>query len=343
MDWHYTNNTRIMPWKGELDPYKIWISEIILQQTRVSQGKVYFNKFMNAFPTLQHLAEADDATVFKTWEGLGYYTRCKNLLVTARFIFNELNGKFPKTYRQIMQLKGIGPYTAAAIASFAFNLPHAVVDGNVYRVLARYFGNFMPIDTTEGKKLFTAKANLLLDKKNPAGYNQAIMDFGAVICKPQPECHLCPFQSTCKAFKNEWINELPVKKKLKAKKKRWLYYFVISVDGKYLVKKRTASDIWQNLYEFYLVEMQEETIWTEQKINKFLHDEFQQVTNKRIVVSPNYSQTLTHQQLQGRFIHVDIRNLPVKPRHMQLCSPAEIASLAFPKFINQHIHSPYFS
>lgn len=203
-----------MPWKGEKDPYKIWLSEIILQQTRVEQGLSYYNNFIKTFPDIQQLAKAKDEKIFKLWEGLGYYTRCRNLIASARFVAKEKKGKFPDSYEEIKALKGVGPYTAAAISSFAFNLPHAVVDGNVFRVLARVFGIDKPTDTTEGKKYFTQLAEELLDKKRPGLYNQAIMDFGAMICKPaSPLCATCCFKKHCIAFQRDRINELPVKEK----------------------------------------------------------------------------------------------------------------------------------
>ena len=190
-----------MPWKGEKDPYKIWLSEIILQQTRVEQGLNYYHRFIKTFPDVHQLGKAPDAKVFKLWEGLGYYTRCRNLIATARYISKELNGEFPAAYDEIKALKGIGPYTAAAISSFAFNLPHAVVDGNVFRVLSRIYGIQTPIDSTEGKKYFTRLANEKLDKELPGVYNQAIMDFGAIVCKPaSPLCGDCVFNKICFAF-----------------------------------------------------------------------------------------------------------------------------------------------
>jgi len=212
-------NNRAMPWKGEKDAYKIWLSEIILQQTRVEQGWDYYNRFIERFPQIQLLADAKDEEVFKLWEGLGYYSRCKNLLATARFITQEKRGIFPSAYKDILHLKGVGPYTAAAIASFAFNLPHAVVDGNVSRVLSRFFGIATPIDSTAGKQEFTALAQALLDQQSPGIYNQAIMDFGATICKPQlPLCADCPLQAECTAFQTGKISDLPVKEKKLQKK-----------------------------------------------------------------------------------------------------------------------------
>jgi A/G-specific adenine glycosylase len=196
LHWHSKDNTRDMPWKGEKDPYKIWLSEIILQQTRVEQGLSYYRRFVDAFPTISALATANETKVFKLWEGLGYYSRCKNLIATAKKINNEFGAVFPDQYQDILQLKGVGPYTAAAIASFAFDLPHAVLDGNVFRVLARYFGVAIPIDSTRGRHYFTQLANQLLDKRRPGIYNQALMDFGALVCKPQsPLCRQCPLKT----------------------------------------------------------------------------------------------------------------------------------------------------
>ena len=212
--WNKKYNRREMPWKGEKDPYKIWLSEIILQQTRVEQGWNYYLKFINTFPSVQQLAHASDTKIFKLWEGLGYYSRCKNLIATAKIIDKEYNGEFPDSYEKILSLPGIGPYTAAAIASFAFNLPYAVVDGNVLRVLTRIGGIKTPADSTKGKTLLNKLALELLDKKQPGLYNQAIMDFGAVVCKPKiPACHDCIMQKNCNAYQLELVAELPVKEK----------------------------------------------------------------------------------------------------------------------------------
>ena len=212
MNWNKAYNVRKMPWKGQKDPYKIWLSEIILQQTRVEQGLAYYNRFIDRYPSVINLANAKDEEVFKLWEGLGYYTRCKNLLSTARYIAFELGGIFPNNYEELLQLKGVGPYTAAAIASFSYNLPYAVVDGNVFRVIARYFGIDKPIDTTAGKYFFTELANQLLPPKEAGLYNQAIMDFGATICKPAlPSCTTCKLHKTCAAIELGRVNILPIK------------------------------------------------------------------------------------------------------------------------------------
>ena len=213
MAWFATNH-RPMPWKGEKNPYLIWLSEIILQQTRVEQGLPYFLKFKENYPTVTDLANAPEDEVMRMWQGLGYYSRARNLHFTAKHIAYDLNGVFPKTYVEILKLKGVGTYTAAAIASFAYDLPNAVVDGNVYRVLARYFGIETPIDSTIGKKEFTKLAYELLDNKRPADYNQAIMDFGATQCKPKkPNCINCPLNQKCIGFNTQKIDTLPIKTK----------------------------------------------------------------------------------------------------------------------------------
>ena len=228
LSWNKHQNRRSMPWKNEKDPYRIWLSEIILQQTRVEQGWAYYEKFVKTFPTVKDLARAPEKKVFKLWEGLGYYTRCRNLIAYRKKNQQRLitENFLPPTH-QISALKGVGPYTAAAIASFAFNLPHPVVDGNVHRVIARYFGINYPSRTRARKKNSTMTWRLaLMDKRSPAIYNQAIMDFGAMICKPQsPLCNQCPQSGDCLAYKkNGWTNSLPVKKKKLQKKTRWFYY-----------------------------------------------------------------------------------------------------------------------
>jgi len=208
MEWHRVENRRMMPWKGERDPYRIWLSEIILQQTRVEQGLAYYEKFIREFPTIADLAAAPEKKIFKLWEGLGYYSRCRSLIHTAKFITDHYKGKFPRDFESITQLKGVGPYTAAAIASFAFDLPYAVLDGNVNRVIARVFGVSTSIDTTVGKKFFSELAQSLLDKAEPGLYNQAIMDLGATICKPRsPLCDRCPFYDNCEARLHNLVDQ----------------------------------------------------------------------------------------------------------------------------------------
>jgi A/G-specific adenine glycosylase len=337
LKWNRIYNRRAMPWKGEKDPYKIWLSEIILQQTRVEQGLEYYNRFIITFPTIHHLAKAPETKVFKLWEGLGYYTRCKNLIATAKFISNELNGKFPEQYDKILQLKGIGPYTAAAISSFAFNLPHAVVDGNVFRVLARFFGIETPVDSTEGKKLFTALANNLLDKKKPGIYNQALMDFGATVCKPQqPLCVICPLKASCVAYLQGLVNVLPVKEKAIAKRLRWLYYVVIEYNGLVYTRKRMSKDIWENLYEFVLHENESEL--TNKEIEKldFLKKIIGKIKFKLLDVSKIYKQQLSHQTIYGQFIKIIIDE-PVAIKGYKAVNTKQLNKLPFPRLITGYL------
>ena len=337
LEWNSQSNRRAMPWKGERDPYKIWLSEIILQQTRVEQGLGYYNRFISAFPTVRDLADASETEVFKLWEGLGYYTRCKNLVVTAKFIADVLNGEFPANYNDILALKGIGPYTAAAIGSFAFDLPHAVVDGNVFRVLARYFGIDTPIDTTLGKKLFTSLANDLLDKTQPANYNQALMDFGAVICKPQiPLCNNCVMNSRCMAYLEGNVSLLPIKEKSINKRDRWFYYLVINYNGTIYTRKRGGGDIWENLYEFILNEQPGAVTvkdmaepWKLFRLAGLSHAEL-------LHISENYKQMLTHQTIRGQFIHIKIKT-PLQLKGFQPVSKKALCELPFPKFISNYL------
>ncbi|HMR92183.1 MAG TPA: A/G-specific adenine glycosylase [Chitinophagaceae bacterium] len=333
--WNARQNKRQMPWKGEKDPYKIWLSEIILQQTRVEQGLEYYNRFIAHYPTIVQLANAPDTQVFKLWEGLGYYSRCRNLLATARYIATAKKGIFPDTCESIQSLKGIGPYTAAAIASFAYNLPHAVVDGNVYRVLARVFGIHTPIDSTAGKKQFTALAEALLDKKQPGLYNQAIMDFGATVCKPlAPLCGTCIFQKECYAYQQNEISLLPVKEKKNKIRKRWFYYLVIEWRGKTAVRQRTAKDIWQGLYEFPLTEspaaQTPETIIREALQKKWWEKNEYVITS----VSPLLKQQLSHQLIQAQFIRIKLSSKPVLPEGYEWVNAAELRAYAFPRIIN---------
>lgn len=340
LDWNKSNNQRSMPWKGEKDTYKIWLSEIILQQTRVEQGWAYYEKFISNFPTIQKLAKAKDEVVFKLWEGLGYYSRCRNLLFTARFIVNEYKGFFPDSYENILKLKGIGPYTAAAIASFAFNKPHAVLDGNVYRILARFFGISTAIDSNEGKKEFTNLANELIDKKTPAIYNQAIMDFGATVCKPQlPLCKTCFLQKQCHAFKTQSTAAFPVKGKKLVVKKRWLNYIVLTYKNQVLVKKRTAKDIWQDLHEFLLIETRTAPEFTNSSIKKILKENWQIKDANIITISSLFKQQLTHQLIQGNFISVELGSLPAMLKNENWVSKNQLSTISFPKFIQQYLQT----
>jgi A/G-specific adenine glycosylase len=334
LQWHNQHNTRQMPWKGVKDAYKIWLSEIILQQTKVEQGLSYYNKFIQHYPTITHLAKANEEEVFKLWEGLGYYSRCKNLLITAKQIAEKYHGIFPKTYSEIISLKGVGPYTAAAIASFAYNLPFAVLDGNVYRVLSRFFNNSMAIDSNNGKKAFQQLANKVIDTNQPALYNQAIMDFGATVCKPiNPACDSCILQKKCAAFKANTVNSLPVKEKKLIKKTRYFYYYIVEYNNSVFIEKRVGKDIWENLHQFYLVELATPITLTTNKIEKLVLQKFNAKCSS-IIISNTHKQQLTHQTIIGKFITVKLNTKPTGILENNFVPKQSINSLAFPKFIN---------
>ncbi len=337
LEWNQFGNIRPMPWKGETDPYKIWLSEIILQQTRVEQGLYYYQSFLTRFPTIQDLANAPEDQVFKLWEGLGYYTRCKNLIATAKIIAFDLKGKFPDNYDSIRELKGVGPYTAAAIASFAFNLPFAVVDGNVQRVISRYFGINTPVDTSAGKKLYQQLAESLLDHDHPGLFNQAIMDFGATICKPQnPLCSICIQREECQAFNHGWVNSLPVKEKSIVKKTRWFTYYIVEWDGHLYIRKRKGKDIWGNLFEFILSEsldpLQQKQTSTVNEISKVLNTAAFSLNS----ISPMFKQQLTHQTVYGQFISLQVENA-LSISDYDLVRKDHLSEFAFPKLINSYL------
>lgn len=248
--WNRSENNREMPWKGVQDPYKIWLSEVLLQQTRVDQGWSYYLAFTERFPTVVDLAQASDDEVFKMWEGLGYYARCRNLLHTARYIANDLNGVFPDSYDGLVRLKGVGPYTAAAIASFAYNEHQAVLDGNVFRVLARFHGMATPIDSSEGKKLFAQLAQAWLPKNNAREWNQTIMDFGATVCTPKnPACLNCVLSAWCVGFQTNQAAALPKKGKKILRRQREFIFHAVFDPTRTWVRKRSDRDIWPGLYE----------------------------------------------------------------------------------------------
>ena len=252
----YLQNKRDLPWRNTTNPYPIWLSEIMLQQTRVAQGLPYFLSFTDAFPTIFDLANADEEQVLKLWQGLGYYSRARNLHATAKHIAFELNGEFPPTSKELLKLKGVGEYTAAAIASFSYNEPVAVLDGNVFRVLSRYFNVDSDISSPKTKIEFQQLAQEILDKKNPAVFNQAIMEFGALQCVPKnPDCNSCVLNSSCAALQHKKVLELPVKSKKTKVTNRYLNYLILKdSDSNYIVQKREGKGIWENLYEFPLLE-----------------------------------------------------------------------------------------
>ncbi len=300
----YLQNKRDLPWRKTSNPYYIWISEIILQQTRVDQGLEYYKKFIITFPTIYDLAKANEETVLKLWQGLGYYSRARNLLFSAKHIVTQLNGKFPNTHKDLLKLKGVGDYTASAIASICFNEPTAVVDGNVYRVLARYFGIKTPINSTKGIKDFKQLAQELIDIKKPATFNQAIMEFGALQCKPKnPDCINCPLNTSCVALQKKLVKTLPIKDKKIAIKKRYFNYLVIlSLKKQIALKQRKQNDIWKGLYEFPLIETLKEI-----DLKHLLKtDDYNQIINHNEVVISLYNTNsivhkLSHQHIYCKF------------------------------------------
>lgn len=332
LHWHKTENNRSLPWKEEKDPYKIWLSEIILQQTRAEQGLPYYLNFTNTYPTLTDLANAEDEAVFRIWQGLGYYNRCKNMLATARHIVKELNATFPGTYEQLLALKGIGPYTASAIASFAFAQPHAVVDGNVYRVLARYFGIETPYDTTEGKKQFYGLAEELLDRADSAAYNQAIMDLGATICTPKnPKCDVCPLQKNCIAYQNGLIALLPVKSKKQTIKKRFFHYVLLHSNDHIWVSKRTGKDIWENLHELLLIEKDQPADKNE-LADMLYHGYGLKADNTAF--EGTLIQRLTHQLITFHFYSLQVKKqLQPAGKEGKWIAKSDIKKFGFPKSI----------
>ncbi len=338
LDW-YAQSHRPMPWKGEKNPYLVWLSEIILQQTRVEQGWPYFERFRDKYPTVSDLANAPEDEVMKLWEGLGYYSRARNLHFTAKYIAKELHGVFPTTYEGILALKGVGPYTAAAISSFAYDLPHAVVDGNVYRVLSRYFGIRTPIDSTNGKKQFAQLADELLDEKQAAVYNQAIIDFGATHCTPKlPKCTTCPLQEHCMAGLEGQATAYPVKEKKIVKRTRYFHYLIWESSEGLLLQKRQHKDIWQNLYEFPMIE-------TEGNLEiegLQASDLYQALATKESVdlqgASRPFKQQLTHQTIIAVFWEFQVKGPLVDNNSNYIITPREnLSKFAFPKIIDRYL------
>lgn len=300
----YQFSSRKLPWRNTQNPFHIWLSEIMLQQTRVDQATAYYHKFLENFQSITDLANADEQELLKLWQGLGYYSRARNLHHAAQQVRDNYNGKFPEDYKSIRKLKGVGDYTAAAIASFAFNLPHAVLDGNVFRVLARIHNDKTPIDTSAGKKLFQGYADALLSKDYPAEHNQAIMELGALICTPKnPDCPSCPVQEFCQAFRANTQHQLPVKSKKVKIKKRYFNYFIPTNKTTIYFIKRTTKDIWQNLYELPLYETEKDTDINSQAISlNFIARK----NSPELIYQTKH--ILTHQHIIAKFYEVDFVN-----------------------------------
>jgi len=323
IEW-YRQHKRDLPWRDTKDPYKIWLSEIILQQTRVAQGLPYYLKFVEQYPSVKDLASADEQEILKLWQGLGYYSRARNLHYTARDIVENYDGEFPATYRELLKLKGVGEYTAAAVASFCYDEPVAVIDGNVFRVLARLHGIDTPVNTSEGRKIFKQQAAESLDKQQPGVYNQAIMEFGALQCVPgQPDCEICPLQTQCTAYKTGKVRELPVKLPKVKIKKRFLHFIIVRHGNRILWQKRTDKDIWKNLYQPVLIEGENaeeipgdklRELYTEYKVQpegepQLLYKTIHQLTHRRLEIA--FWEVHSKHPLHGAIATDELKKYPV--------------------------------
>ena len=341
INW-YEENHRNLPWRNDPTPYQVWLSEVILQQTRVNQGWDYYLRFVEKWPTVTDLAAASEEEVLKLWQGLGYYSRARNLHHCAQQVVAEYGGKFPADFEKLKQLKGIGDYTAAAIASIAYNLPHAVVDGNVYRVLARLYDIETPININEGQKLFAQLADELLNREQPGLHNQAMMEFGALHCTPKnPNCLLCPLQAQCLAFAHQTVMQRPVKLAKVKVTTRYFNYLILKINDSVYLHKRSDNDIWKNLYDFPCIESQkpmtvEEVIATEA---------FTQIIDNKpftiIKSSPVFTHKLTHRTLLAQFIEIKLEQelLQIETKGLFLAHETELGSFPIPRLIDLYLNN----
>jgi A/G-specific adenine glycosylase len=340
-EWHKAN-PRLMPWKTTRDPYHIWMSEIILQQTQVVQGRSYYEKFIKHYPTVYDLAKATEDRILNDWQGLGYNSRARNLHSTAQYIVEKLNGKFPSTYDGLLALKGVGPYTAAAIASFAYDLPHPVVDANVKRVYARFFGIQKPIEDRSTHKLIEGYAKLILGKHPPAFFNQAIMNFGALQCGPKkPDCSTCPVSEECVAFRLGQQHTIPVRLPKKKRKKRFFHYFVFYQNDQFLLRKRVKSDIWQNMFDFPLIEKPRSKMLSLSDRKEFLHTS--RITKHKQIYPPKtYRQTLTHRIIHATFYTYELNQDFTEPgKSDYLVEMKNLSTFAFPKIVRLYLEEQW--
>lgn len=331
----YRKNQRDLPWRKTNDPYKIWLSEIMLQQTQVAQGLSYYLKFTETFPTVKDLAKAPEDKVMRLWQGLGYYSRARNLHATAKVVATKYKGVFPVAYDEIKSLKGVGDYTAAAIASIAYGLPYAVVDGNVFRVLSRLFNITTPINSVQGKKEFQLLANDLMNTKQAALHNSALMEFGALVCRPQnPQCETCALQAHCLGFKNSTVSSLPVKEKKIKIKDRHFHYFIFNYRDYVYVSKRVEKDIWQNLYEFFLIETPEkssvEFVLKSKELEGIIKDA------KLIKVTPLKKHILSHQHLHSTFYELKTDSA-INLKNFMKIKRKELHTIALPQLIVKYL------
>jgi A/G-specific adenine glycosylase len=337
LDW-YEENKRDLPWRKTKDPYKIWLSEIMLQQTRVSQGLPYYKIFLENFPTVKKLASAPEKTVLRLWQGLGYYSRARNLHRCAKIISSQFKGKFPNTYDALLSLPGIGEYTAAAISSMAFDQNHAVVDGNVFRVLARIHGIDLDVGSPAGKKYFFELANSIIPEQTPGLFNQAMMEFGALHCTPKnPNCSECIFRRNCVANQTESQALFPVKSKPAKRKRRYFNYLVIQLQDKFWMRERIEKDVWQGLHEFYLIETSRQSKDSdahklfENKVGLNLNG----VSNKSIRIK----QILSHQEIIAKFFEIKLVKKPLSLKEGKFYTLKEIGEIAKPVLITRYLES----
>jgi len=341
----YKKNKRDLPWRHTKDPYKIWISEIILQQTRVDQGLSYYYKFTGQYPDIQSLESDSEENVLRMWQGLGYYSRARNLHSAAKDIMARFDGKFPSNYQEIKSLKGIGEYTAAAIASFAYDLPHPVIDGNVNRLISRFFGISEPIDSTKGKKIVEGLTKKVFDFSNPAQHNQAIMEFGALFCVPHnPDCQNCPLNASCIAFSTGMVKTLPIKKKKLKIKKRYFNYLLIKMDKQIAITKRIGNDIWKNMYQLPLLEtdgpqtpedLMEHVLW-----KQYLGSSLFTIT---AVEGPRIHK-LSHQEIATQFITIELTGEQIiQNEYHKMISIENISEYPIPKLIESFLDEKFIS
>lgn len=330
----YAIHKRDLPWRETTDPYKIWLSEIVLQQTRVAQGMEYYRIFTEKFKTIKDLANASEDSILKLWQGLGYYTRARNLHATAKFIVKTYNGEFPKTYKEILQLKGIGPYTAAAISSIAFDLPYPAIDGNIYRVLSRYFGISTAIDSVKGRNEIQQIATEILPDENPGFHNQALMDFGALQCIPKsPDCNKCPVFESCYAVQNKMVDQLPVKQKKTKQRVRYFYYYLLESPNEILMEKRTNKDIWENLYQLPLLESDTELKEADFLGKQFLSQKMNKITIRQITGVKKH--ILSHQIIYASLIHLQTNNFEGISGTFIRVNKKDIYKFAVPKLLEK--------
>lgn len=338
----YAENHRDLPWRHHPTPYQVWISEVILQQTRVSQGLEYYLRFTASWPTVTDLAAASEEEVLKLWQGLGYYSRARNLHQCAKQVVEQYDSIFPADFEKLKQLKGIGDYTAAAIASIAFGLPHAVVDGNVYRVLSRLFDIDTPININTGQSLFAKLADELLDRKQPGLHNQALMEFGALHCTPKnPNCLLCPLQAQCLAFAHQTVMQRPVKLAKSKVTTRHLNYLVFKLNDKTYLRKRSDKGIWHNLYDFPCIES-EQYLCADAVLRS---EEFTKLVGKQdftiINISPSFTHKLTHRTLIAQFIEIKLSQelSPIETKDIFLVPEKDLGRYPIPRLIDLYLNS----